>query len=93
MLLGGPLGPWQALLMSPKGQNASRDGFVNLNISLNSTASFGSLAPAGLALLFLAYKTLSIDRNHLEPANKNIQGVLGLRRSRLTLFRGYERAP
>ena len=52
MLLGGPLGPWQALLMSPKGRNASRDGFVNLNISLNSIASFGSLAPVGLALLF-----------------------------------------
>ena len=70
MLLGGPLDPWQALLMSPKGRNASRDGFVNLNISLNSIASFGSLAPVGLALLFLflAYKTLSIDRNHLKPA-------------------------
>ena len=67
MLLGGPLGPWQALLMSPKGQNVSRDGFVNLNISLNSIASFGSLVPVGLAL-FLAYKTLSIDHNHLEPA-------------------------
>ena len=52
MLLGGPLGPWQALLMSPKGQNVSRDGFVNLNISLNSIASFGSLPPVGLALLF-----------------------------------------
>ena len=52
MLLGGPLGPWQALLMSPKGRNASRDGFENLNISLNSIASFGSLAPVGLALLF-----------------------------------------
>ena len=52
MLLGGPLGPWQTLLMSPKGRNASRDGFVNLNISLNSIASFGSLAPVGIALLF-----------------------------------------
>ena len=51
MILGGPLGPWQALLMSPKGRNASRDGFVNLNISLNSIASFGSLTPVGLALL------------------------------------------
>ena len=70
MLLGGPLGPWQALLMSPKGRNATRDGFVNLNISLNGIASFGSLAPVALALLscFVAYKTLSIDRNHLEPA-------------------------
>ena len=52
MLLGGPLSPWQALLTSPKGQNASRDGFVNLNISLNSIASFGNLMPVGLALLF-----------------------------------------
>ena len=52
MLLGGPLGPWQALLMSPKGRNASRDGFANLNISLNSIASFGGLVPSGLALLF-----------------------------------------
>ena len=63
MLLGGPLGPWQALLMSPKGRNASRDGFVNLNISLNSIASFRSLAPAGLALLFcfsLIRRSLSI---------------------------------
>ena len=67
MLLGGPLGPWQALLMSPKKRNASRDGFVNLNISLNSIASFGSLAPSGF-VLFLACKTLSIDRNHLELA-------------------------
>ena len=63
MLLGGPLGPWQALLMSPKGRNASRDGFINLNISLNSIASFGSLAPGGLALLFcfsLIRRSLSI---------------------------------
>ena len=63
MLLGGPLGLWQALLMSPKGRNASRDGFVNLNISLNSIASFGSLAPVGLALLFcfsLIRRSLSI---------------------------------
>ena len=52
MLLGGPLGPWQALLMSPKGRNASRDGFVNLKISLNTIASFGSLASSALALLF-----------------------------------------
>ena len=59
MLLGGPLGPWQALLMSPKGRNASRDGFVKLKISLNSTC---------FVVLFLAYKMLSIDRNHLELA-------------------------
>ena len=52
MLLGGSLGPWQALLMSPKGRNASRDGFVNLKISLNSIAFFGSLAPSALALFF-----------------------------------------
>ena len=52
---------------SPKGQNASRDGLVNLKISLNSIASFGSLSPLALAL-FLAYETLSIDRNHLELA-------------------------
>ena len=60
---GGPLGPWQSLLMSPKGQNASRDGFENLNISFNSIASFGSLAPVGLALLFcfsLIRRSLSI---------------------------------
>ena len=63
MLLGGHLGPWQALLMSPKGRNASKDGFVNLNISLNSIASLGSLAPVGLALLFcfsLIRRSLSI---------------------------------
>ena len=63
MLLGGPLGPWQALLMSPKGRNASKDGFVKLNISLNSIASLGSLAPVGLALLFcfsLIRRSLSI---------------------------------
>ena len=62
MLLGEPLGPWQALLMSPKGRNASRDGFVNLNISLNSIASFGSLAPVGLALFCfsLIKRSLSI---------------------------------
>ena len=63
MLLGRPLGPWQALLMSPKGRNASRDGFVNLNISLNSIASFESLAPVGLAMLFcfsLIRRSLSI---------------------------------
>ena len=40
MLLGGPLGPWQAPLMSPKGRNASMDGFVNLNTPLNSIVSF-----------------------------------------------------
>ena len=63
MLLGGPLSPWQALLMSPKGRNAYRDGFVNLNIPLNSIASFGSLAPVGLALLVcfsLIRRSLSI---------------------------------
>ena len=63
MLLGGPLGPWQALLMNAKGRNASRDGFVNLNRPLNSIASFGSLAPLGLALLFcfsLIRRSLSI---------------------------------
>ena len=64
MLLEGPLGPWQALLMSPKGRNASRDGFVNLNISFNSIAFFRSLAPSAVStrfvVLFLAYKTLSI---------------------------------
>ena len=42
---GVSLGPWQALMMSPKGLNASRNGFVNLIISLNSIASFGSVAP------------------------------------------------
>ena len=52
MLLEGPLGPWQALLMSPKGRNASGDGFVSLIISLNSIASFVSLAPSALAMLF-----------------------------------------
>ena len=52
MLLGGSLGPWQALLMSAKGQNASRDSFVNLTISLNSIAPFEGLAPLALALLF-----------------------------------------
>ena len=46
------LGPWQALLMSPKGQNPSEDGFVNMKISFISIASFGSLAPSTLALLF-----------------------------------------
>ena len=50
--IGGPLGPWKALLMSPKGRNASRDGFVNLHISLNDIAFIGSLAPLRLALLF-----------------------------------------
>ena len=70
MLLGGPLGSWQALLMSPKGRNASRDGFLNLNISLNSIASFRKPRAyrTRFVVLFLAYKTLSIDRNHLEPA-------------------------
>ena len=63
MLLGGSLGPWQALLMSPKGRNAFRDGFVNLKISLNSIAPFGSLAASALALLFcfsLIRRSLSI---------------------------------
>ena len=69
MLLGGSLGPWQALLMSPKGQNASRDGFVNLKISLNSITHFGSLAPSALALLFcFSLIRRSIDRNYLELA-------------------------
>ena len=39
------------------------DGFVNLNISLNSIASLGSLASAALALLFcflLIRRSLSI---------------------------------
>ena len=39
------------------------DGFVNLNISLNSIASFGNLAPSALALLFcfsLIKRSLSI---------------------------------
>ena len=61
--IGGHLGPWQALLMSPKERNASRDGFVNLKISLNSIASLGSLAPSVLALLFcysLVRRSLSI---------------------------------
>ena len=35
--------PWQALLMSPKGWNESRDGFVNLKISLNTIAPFKAL--------------------------------------------------
>ena len=48
----GSLGPRKAQLMSPKRRNGSRDGFVNLEISLNSLASFGSLAPSALALLF-----------------------------------------
>ena len=69
MLLRELLGPWQALLMSSQGRNVSRDGFVNLKISLNSVASFGSLAPSAVALsFFLAYKTLFINRNHVELA-------------------------
>ena len=63
MLLGGSLGPWQVLLMSPKGRNTSRDGFVNLKISVNDIASFGSLASSALALLFyfsLIKRSLSI---------------------------------
>ena len=62
MLLGGPLGPL-ALLMSPKGRNASRDGFVNLKITLNTIAPIRSLAPSALALLFcfsLVRRSLSI---------------------------------
>ena len=50
--VGGPLGPWQALLMSPKRRNTSWDGFVNLKISFDSITPFGSLAPSALALLF-----------------------------------------
>ena len=60
---GGPLGPWQVLLMNPKGRNASKDGFVNLKIPLNSIAFFASLAPSALALLFcfsLIRRSLSI---------------------------------
>ena len=73
MLLRGPLGPWQALLMSPKGRNASRDGFVNLNISLNSIAPIGSLAPVELALLFcfsLIRRSLSIVTTWNQQYNK-----------------------
>ena len=69
LLGGGPLGPWQALLMSPKGRKTSRDGFVNLKISLESIASLKPCAfSTRFVVLFPAYKTLSIDRNHLELA-------------------------
>ena len=68
MLLGGALGPWQTLLMSPKGRKASRDGFVNLNISLNSIPLEASRIRIRFVVLFLAYKTLFINRNHLELA-------------------------
>ena len=50
-------------IQSLKQGNASRDGFVNLTISLNSIAPFGSLAPSALALLFcfsLIERSLSI---------------------------------
>ena len=46
-----------------KSLSPSRDGFVNLNISLNSIDSFGSLAHLGLTLLFcfsLIRRSLSI---------------------------------
>ena len=70
--IGGPLGPWKALLMSPKGRNASRDGFVNLHISLNDIAFFRKPRAfrTRFVVLFLVYKTLSIDRNHLKLAIK-----------------------
>ena len=89
MLLGGPLGSWQALLMSPKGRNASRDGFVNLNISLNSIASFGSLAPVGLALLFcfsLVRRSLSIVTTWNQQYIYIYTGV-GISYSSLPIFR------
>ena len=65
--IGEPLGPWKALLMSPKGQSASRDGFVNLHISLNGIAFVRKPRAfrTRFVVLFLVYKTLSIDRNHL----------------------------
>ena len=70
--IGEPLGPWKALLMSPKGRNASRDSFVNLHISLNGIALFRKPRAfrTRFVVLFLVYKTFSIDRNHLELAIK-----------------------
>ena len=70
MLLGGPLGLLQALLMSPKARNASRDGIVNLNMFLNSIRFLRKPRTFNtrIVVLFLAYKTLSIDLNHLELA-------------------------
>ena len=70
--IGGPLGSWKALLMSPKGRNASRDGFVNLHISLNGIVFVRKPRAfrTRFVVLFLVYKTLSIDRNHLELAIK-----------------------
>ena len=78
MLLGGPLGSWQVLLMSPKGRNVFRDDFVNLNISLNSIASFGSLVPSGLALLFcfsFIRRSLSIVTTWSKQYNYIIQAT------------------
>ena len=53
--------------MSPKGRNASRDGFVNIS---QWPCFFGN--PSALSTCFVvslfAYNTLSNDRNHLEPA-------------------------
>ena len=44
-----------------------------------------------------AYKIQSIVKEFpdkfMESINNQLQAVLGLRRSRLTLFRGYERTP
>ena len=76
--IGGTSRPWQALLMSPKGRNASRDGFVNLNISLNSIASFGNLTPVGLALLFcfsLIRRSLSIVTTWNQQTNIYIYSI------------------
>ena len=68
--IGGPLGPWNTLLMSPKGRNASRDSFVNFHISLNGIVFVRKPRAfrTRFVVLFLVYKTLSIDRNHLELA-------------------------
>ena len=68
--IGEPLGPWKALLMSPKGRNASRDSFVNFHISLNGITFFRKprVFRTRFVVLFFVYKTLSIDRNHLELA-------------------------
>ena len=52
MLLGGISWPLASPADESKGRNASKDGFVNLYISLKSLAPFGSLAPPALALLF-----------------------------------------
>ena len=63
----GSFGPWQALLMNPKGRNACRDGFVNISqrhCSLRKPRAFRTRFVVSL----LAYKTLSINRNRLELA-------------------------